>query len=84
MPKLPRDLSGKDLTVHLNKFGYRITRQTGSHLRLTSVFMGFEHHITIPAHDPLKVGTLNGILKDIANYLKIGRDTLIKDLFESN
>jgi hypothetical protein len=46
--------------------------------------MGFEHHITIPAHDPLKVGTLNGILKDIANYLKIGRDTLIKDLFESN
>ena len=84
MPKLPRDLSGKDLSVQLNKFGYSITRQPGSHLRLTSVFMGFEHHITIPAHEPLKVGTLNGILKDIANYLKIGRDTLIKDLFESN
>ncbi len=83
MPKLPRDLSGRDLAVHLNKFGYRITRQTGSHLRLTSDFMGFEHHITIPAHDPLKVGTLNGILKDLANYLKIGRDALIKDLFES-
>jgi len=84
MPKLPRDLSGRDLAVHLSKFGYSITRQTGSHLRLTSVFMGVEHHITIPAHDPLKVGTLNGILKDIATYLKIGRDTLIKDIFESS
>ncbi len=46
MPKLPRDLSGRDLAVHLSKFGYSITRQTGSHLRLTSVFMGVEHYIT--------------------------------------
>lgn len=84
MPKLPRDLSGKDLATLLNRFGYSITRQTGSHLRLTSILMGFEHHITIPAHDPLKIGTLNGILKDISKYLNIGRDSLIKDLFKSS
>ena len=84
MPKLPRDLSGKDLATLLNRFGYSITRQTGSHLRLTNIHMGFEHHITIPAHDPLKVGTLNGILKDISKYLNIERDSLIKDLFKSS
>jgi predicted RNA binding protein YcfA (HicA-like mRNA interferase family) len=80
MPKLPRDLSGKDLASLLNKFGYTITRQTGSHLRLTSMHMGFEHHITIPAHDPLKIGTLNEILKDISKYLNIERDALMKAL----
>jgi predicted RNA binding protein YcfA (HicA-like mRNA interferase family) len=81
MPKLPRDLSGKDLAILLNKFGYTITRQTGSHLRLTSNHMGFEHHITIPAHDLLKIGTLNEILKDISKYLNIKRDSLLKALF---
>ena len=80
MPKLPRDLSGKDLASLLNKFGYTITRQTGSHLRLTSMHMGFKHNITIPAHDPLKIGTLNGILKDISKYLNIERDALMKAL----
>jgi len=81
MPKLPRDLSGKDLAALLSKFGYSISRQTGSHLQLTSNHMGFEHHITIPAHDPLKIGTLNAILKDISRYLSMERDSLIKDLF---
>jgi len=81
MPKLPRDLSGKDLATLLNKFGYNITRQTGSHLRLTSMHMGFEHHITIPAHDPLKIGTLNEILKDISKYLNVERNSLMKAIF---
>jgi predicted RNA binding protein YcfA (HicA-like mRNA interferase family) len=30
--KLPRDLSGNELAKKLSIFGYRITRQTGSHL----------------------------------------------------
>ncbi len=33
--RLPRDLSGSDLAQALRKLGYSITRQTGSHLRLT-------------------------------------------------
>ncbi|NYE57789.1 putative RNA binding protein YcfA (HicA-like mRNA interferase family) [Carboxydothermus ferrireducens DSM 11255] len=35
-----------------------VTRQTGSHIRLTTTLKG-EHHVTIPLHDPLKIGTLN-------------------------
>jgi predicted RNA binding protein YcfA (HicA-like mRNA interferase family) len=33
--KLPRDLSGAELAKALAQLGYRVTRQTGSHLRLT-------------------------------------------------
>jgi predicted RNA binding protein YcfA (HicA-like mRNA interferase family) len=79
--KLPRDLSGADLARALAKVGYRVTRQTGSHLRLT-VDSPSQHHVTIPAHDPLKVGTLSGILGDIAAHLKIERDELLRRLFE--
>ena len=68
--KLPRDLSGSDLANRLSILGYQVTRQTGSHLRLTTQEQG-EHHITIPRHDPLKLGTLAGILADVAQHFGI-------------
>ena len=80
---MPRDVSHKDLHILLKKYGYAITRQVGSHIRLDSHFMGHEHSITIPAHKPIKVGTLNNILKDIATYLKMTKPELIESLFES-
>ncbi len=81
MPKVPRDISHKELCKALVKYGYVITRQTGSHLRLKSDFMGHEHSITIPAHSPIKIGTLNNILNDVAKYLKIQKDKLVESLF---
>ncbi len=80
--KIPRDISGEKLARLLAKFGYQITRQTGSYLRLTTMFKG-EHHITIPHHNPLRVGTLNGILIDVAKHLTISKEVLVKDLFNS-
>lgn len=47
--KLPRDLSGEELAKLLKKYGYEITRQTGSHMRLTTKVRG-EHNLTIPRH----------------------------------
>jgi predicted RNA binding protein YcfA (HicA-like mRNA interferase family) len=79
--KLPRDLGGEDLAKILKKYGYQRTRQTGSHIRLTTTIKG-EHHITIPKHKPLKIGTLNGIIGDIARYLKKNKQILIQDLFK--
>jgi predicted RNA binding protein YcfA (HicA-like mRNA interferase family) len=79
--KLPRDIGGDELAGLLDKYKYYITRQEGSHLRLTSNFKGFEHHITIPRHKPLKVGTLNGVLNDVANYLDIDKQIIIVELF---
>lgn len=40
------------------------------------------HHITIPAHDPLKVGTLAAILSDVGNHMKVDRDELVRRLFD--
>jgi predicted RNA binding protein YcfA (HicA-like mRNA interferase family) len=78
--KLPRDLSGSDLVKALGRLGYRVTRQTGSHIRL-STDLPTPHHLTVPAHDPLKVGTLAAILGDVAAHLKIERDELLQRLF---
>jgi predicted RNA binding protein YcfA (HicA-like mRNA interferase family) len=80
MPKIPRDINGSDLCKFLSKYGYVITRQTGSHIRLSSNFMGQKHHITIPNHNPVKIGTLNFILNDISEYLKITKSNMIDEL----
>jgi predicted RNA binding protein YcfA (HicA-like mRNA interferase family) len=79
--KLPRDLSGRELAKMLEPYGYRVTRQAGSHLRLTCSSRGKEHHITIPAHASLRVGTLSGILSDVSNYLELDRHELARRLF---
>lgn len=78
--RLPRDLTGQQLTKALEKLGYQIDRQTGSHLRLTTYENG-EHHITIPNHSPIKIGTLNAILRTVAEHFDIERDEVITQLF---
>jgi predicted RNA binding protein YcfA (HicA-like mRNA interferase family) len=78
--KLPRDLSGEELAKRLRQYGYAITRQSGSHLRLTTQTQG-QHHITIPAHPALKVGTLNGILGDVATHLGRDKADIATELF---
>jgi predicted RNA binding protein YcfA (HicA-like mRNA interferase family) len=78
--RLPRDLSGEDLAKALRAFGYRVTRQTGSHLRLTTLEHG-EHHITIPQHHPLRVGTLASILANVADHFELSREELVVRLF---
>jgi predicted RNA binding protein YcfA (HicA-like mRNA interferase family) len=78
--KLPRDLSGEALAKALEKFGYIVDRQTGSHIRLTTQENG-EHHITIPNHSPIKIGTLSAILRDIENHFDVAREELLIQLF---
>lgn len=80
MTKLPRNLTGKVVISKLKKLGYKPTRQVGSHIRLTTEINGI-HHITIPDHSPVKVGTLSNILKDIAGHLEISKEELINRLF---
>ncbi len=79
--RLPRDLSGAELASLLSRYGYEVTRQTGSHLRLTSSLKGRQHHISIPRHRTLKVGTLGSVLSDVAGYLQINREVLVQVLF---
>ena len=79
-PRLPRDISGHQLAQALSKYGYSMTRPTGSHLRLTTNTNG-RHRVTIPAHESIKVGTLSGILGEISRHLDIPKSQLINTLF---
>lgn len=38
------------------------------------------HHVTIPRHKPLRIGTLQSILKDIAHHLEMDWSDFLQDL----
>ncbi len=78
--KLPRNISGQDLCKALRPLGYSITRQKGSHICLTTNFPS-QHHVTIPNHNPLKIGTLNSIIETIAAHVSLSKEELIKKIF---
>ena len=79
--RIPRDLSGAELVKRLARLGYEPTRQSGSHVRLTRVACG-EHHVTVPAHDPLRIGTLAAILDAVAARHGLSRDALLQRLLD--
>ena len=76
---LLRDIDASKLIKALRKLGYETTRQNGSHIRLITRQNG-QHHIT-PNHDPLKIGTLNAILTEVAQHLGVSKQELIERLF---
>jgi predicted RNA binding protein YcfA (HicA-like mRNA interferase family) len=77
--KLPRDVSGPDLVKALRKLGYEVTRQRGSHVRVTSS-QGGEHHEVVPNHHPIKPGTLSSILKSVASHHRMTVEELLTNL----
>lgn len=79
--RLPRDLSGAELVTRLGRLGYTVSRQTGSHMRLSCTEPG-QHHVTIPAHDPLRIGTLAAILDAVGRHHALDRNTLLQRLFD--
>lgn len=81
--RLPRAVSGETLVTLLRRaYGYTLLRQTGSHMRLVSDLMGYEHHVTVPRHRSVRVGTLDDILSDVASYLGISKDQVVQELFD--
>jgi predicted RNA binding protein YcfA (HicA-like mRNA interferase family) len=78
--RLPRNWDGEDLIRSLTRIGYVVVRQSGSHVRLTVQTPKQEHHITVPLHSPMRIGTLNQILTDVAAHLEISKDELIRRL----
>jgi len=63
--KVPRDINASELIKLLERCGYTVIRQTGSHIRLSKTIDDKEHAITVPNHKPIKIGTLHSIVKDI-------------------
>jgi predicted RNA binding protein YcfA (HicA-like mRNA interferase family) len=77
--KIPRDCHAAELTRALKKFGYEFDRQSGSHITLTTRRNG-EHHVTVPNHRPIKMGTLQGLLKSVAAHHKMAVPDLLREL----
>ena len=57
--KLPRDISGAEALRALERLGFSVIRQTGSHVRLAQG----DRRVTVPMHRILVVGTLQSILR---------------------
>jgi len=78
--KLPRNISATELISSLQKFGYVVTRQKGSHIRVSTTING-QHHLTVPNHNPIKLGTLSFILSDVAIHFNLSKEEVIERLF---
>ena len=78
--KTPRDISGKDIIKALRVFGYEVVRQNGSHIMITTLQNG-EHHLVIPNHNPIKIGTLNGIISQLSQHFGMSKDQVLQKLF---
>ena len=65
MSKLPQ-VSGKNCIKTLQKIGFVISSQKGSHVKLVRIKNNQRQTVIVPIHKVIKKGTLrNGILKPI-------------------
>ena len=78
--KVPRDLSGAQLVkVLCRDWGYRVVHQEGSHIILQTD-MPTPQRLSIPNHNPLRVGTLNSIVRVVAGHKGVERQQLLEAL----
>jgi predicted RNA binding protein YcfA (HicA-like mRNA interferase family) len=78
--KVPRDLSGAQLVkVLCGDWGYRQVHQEGSHVILQTETPGHQR-LSIPNHSPLRVGTLNSIVRAVATHKGLDRQTILDSL----
>lgn len=70
--KLPRDLSGSAIVKGLERRGFTVVRQSGSHVRLVKA----GKRVTVPLHRSLTVGTLQSILRQAGITIEALLDSL--------
>ena len=78
--KIPRDVYGRDLADALcRKWGYREVNRVGSHIILETD-SPVHHRASVPAHKPLRLGTLSAILRQVATAKGTTRDAILDTL----
>jgi predicted RNA binding protein YcfA (HicA-like mRNA interferase family) len=78
--KLPRDLYGRELAAALCRhWGYTKVNREGSHMILQTEAPR-HHRLAIPDHKPLRIGTLNAILRDVAAAKGTTREAILASL----
>ena len=78
--KVPRNADAGALISLLERYGYTVVRQTGSHIRMSKKLDYGEHTITVPNHKPIKIGTLQAIAKDVCSFNKISLSSFYSKL----
>jgi predicted RNA binding protein YcfA (HicA-like mRNA interferase family) len=78
--KLPRDLGAAELIKILCKdYGYRRVNQEGSHVVLEANTPR-QHRISIPNHSPLRIGTVNAILRAVSSVQGVEKKDILRRL----
>jgi predicted RNA binding protein YcfA (HicA-like mRNA interferase family) len=79
--KLPRGVSGRQVIAALERsFGYHVVHREGSHVVLETD-PPHRHRLSVPDHKALRVGTLNAILRAVAQAQGIGKQEVVRRLF---
>jgi len=64
----PKDVNARDLIKVLGRYGYVVIRQEGSHIRMGKTVSDKTHKVTIPNHNPMKIGTFQRIVKEVCLF----------------
>ena len=75
--KIPRDLSGREIVkVLCKRWDYRQVHQEGSHIILQTDTPS-RQRIPVPDHNPVRIGTLNSILRLVAMHKGVGKQDVL-------
>ena len=77
--RLPVMFPGNALPMLFVRWVMSRPDRLGDHVRLTTQQHG-EHHVSIPLHDSLRVGTLAAILADVGQHFSLSREELLRRL----
>lgn len=78
--KIPRDLSGRELVQALCKYwDYGVVHQAGSHIILQTETPAHQR-ISVPDHAALRIGTLNALLRLVADHKQVEREDILDTL----
>ena len=78
--KIPHDLSGAQLVkVLCRDWGYRVVHQAGSHIILQTEAPS-PQRLSVPNHHPVRVGTLNSIVRSVSTHKGVERQQLLDTL----
>ena len=78
--KIPRELKGSDFAdILCRQWDYKVVHQQGSHIILETEIPSHQR-ISIPNHNPLRLGTLNSILRAISRHKGVTKADIINTL----
>jgi predicted RNA binding protein YcfA (HicA-like mRNA interferase family) len=76
--KTPRDLSGRELVKILCRhWDYVELKHEGSHIILQTETPA-RQRIPVPDHNPLRLGTLNSILRFVSQHKGMGKEDVLR------